>query len=368
MQLSLDVMLFTFTADLLTLSKSDNTSSLRHTVSVLCPEAGNWNNTRGFWETFQFSVINQWSVTSSAAVTSPRWPPCSSLDQDAALWEHKHWWERPRAATSQDRRESTDPVWTGSESHTWCLSVCWSLVLKLSERQNQHEANWVREGSEQDEPPNKSAHTDNWGSGSGSVLWAADIQEQLYDDHWRLCFISLMTNWQTSCVRFWPSSDWISTLSSLFTTDKGLINEVHEGNTKGRGFSSLLNSADIKVSHFILTKPFYVDHIQRAQTNITLMIHSVTQISASRSVRRQHIQTCGKVQAVQSTDNTSVMISSHRLLWKSLTVSDFRFWINQESINCESSNVQINKEDLCQFSLQNNSNSTNWAGSLNVLI
>ena len=51
------------------------------------------------------------------------------------------------------------------------------------------------------------------------------------------CVFSLISKWQTSCVT--DDVYRISTLSSLFTTAKGLINELHEGNRRGPAPSAL---------------------------------------------------------------------------------------------------------------------------------
>ena len=80
----------------------------------------------------------------------------------------------------------------------------------------------------------------------------------------------ITTNWQILCVRFWPSSDRINTLSSLVTIDKKLTNEVHEGNWKGWGFSSL-NSLSVLTFSFLPLYGFFTNSVASTMSSVIVL-------------------------------------------------------------------------------------------------
>ena len=88
-----------------------------------------------------------------------------------------------------------------------------------------------RKGCERDERHNKSAHVDDCRSGSGSVLWAADIQEQLD------CRLSRRLYNDVSSV--WWQTNIMCEINDTIQT--GSINDPSLFITAGSGdFSSLL--------------------------------------------------------------------------------------------------------------------------------
>ena len=110
-----------------------------------------------------------------------------------------------------------------------------NYIVSSTQHQNQRGANWLRKGSEQHECHNKSAHTDSCSSGSGSVLWAADVQEQLWvtDVFITTCFQS--EDKLTNIMCDWWSVQTGSVLYlSLYWNTSGPV-----GPPEGRDFISL---------------------------------------------------------------------------------------------------------------------------------